>query len=342
MPGFYIGLACCLLVGAAIALYVMLRKRKAMCTSSQPPASATRNKTTSLLPPPRSMSGIVPPFAYEDESPWAWLEYKSGNFLGQRLALKRTIATIGRDEECDIWLDDEMASWKHAELAWTPEQAYLTDCESLNGTMRNKHKVRGTTMINSNDIITIGTHSFLFITEAQKIEPVEDDPLTRHTWRSAQDLMTPSAKQEIVTQDPNTPRPSMLNTDGELQIDDGEMAGRTIVLNQPLLTVGRDTNCHILLVDASISRQHAQFLSQIDGDYVQDLASRNGTTVNGEALSAPRRLQTGDIVGIGNIHMTYTATPRTPLPQPRIDISPSRPGMLHSGPVPLRLPSRQK
>src|SRR5690348_17191418 len=84
-------------------------------TQEQLTQISQHNRPTSLLPPPQYQPGTVAPFAYEDESPWGWLEYSSGNFQGQRLALKRTLATIGRDENCDIWLDDDMASRFHAD-----------------------------------------------------------------------------------------------------------------------------------------------------------------------------------------------------------------------------------
>ena len=141
--------------------------------------------------PPRYLPGAKVPFVFSEEIPWGWLEYFSGSFHGQRLALKRAIITIGRDEQCDIWLDDDMASRCHAELAWDNGNVYLTDRESLNGVLLNKRPVRGTTLVNSNDLLQIGTHQFVFVLADQKEAlTIQDDPLTRHTWRSTQDLQT--------------------------------------------------------------------------------------------------------------------------------------------------------
>jgi len=117
--------------------------------------------------------------------------------------------------------------------------------------------------------------------------------------------------------------------------------GQKLLLDRPLLTVGRTAESDVLIHDASISSQHAQFLRQASGDYVQDLTSLNGTQVNGEPLLAPRLLQKGDIISLGNIRLEYTfipearTTPLPPLPTP----SPAR---QISGPVPLRLPSKPK
>src|SRR5579884_4019889 len=51
----------------------------------------------SALHPPRHQPGMLEPFVFDEDTPWGWLEYSGGNFQGQRLALKRKIATIGRD-----------------------------------------------------------------------------------------------------------------------------------------------------------------------------------------------------------------------------------------------------
>jgi pSer/pThr/pTyr-binding forkhead associated (FHA) protein len=119
------------------------------------------------------------------------------------------------------------------------------------------------------------------------------------------------------------------------------MAGRSFLLDRPELTVGRSAESDVIIHDDSISDNHAIFLRQTDGDYVQDLASRNGTKVNDEPLKELRMLQKGDIISLGNVGLEYTFIPEaktTSLPPL------SMPARAHSlnGPVPLRLPSRPK
>ena len=139
--------------------------------------------------PPRYQSGVMAPFVFSAETPWGWLEYRSGNFQGQRLALKRSIITLGRAEDSDIWLDDDMASRRHAEIAWDNNFVYLTDCESLNSTRLNGQRVRGAVPLSSEDIIEIGTHRFQFLLAEQKIAVADQyDPLVNHKWRSSLEL----------------------------------------------------------------------------------------------------------------------------------------------------------
>lgn len=361
------------------------------CFSATPRASIDGRKkheerTTGTLHPPRYQVGVLAPFVFGEDAAWAWLEYGNGNFQGQRLALKRAVATIGRDEECDIWLDDEMASRHHAEMAWDQGRACLTDCGSLNGMSLNGRRVHGTVLLHSGDIIEIGPMRFIFILAEQKETPtaLDDDPLSKHTWRSSLDLQADSLDgiEVITTADAGgdlkmndtlpVTRPDGLPP-GELQqrslyekpvneevmlhnqvlpvasdglstlyIQDGEFAGRHFVLDRPTLTLGRGSECGIVINDASISRLHIQFLHQIDGDYIQDLGSSNGTLINGEPLRTAQLLKGGDVVGLGNIHLLYT------VPQPVVGTPPllptfSSPSLRSlSGPTPLKLPSRMK
>ena len=331
--------------------------------------------------PPRYQPGTSIPYVYSDDTPWGWLEYRTGNFQGQRLALKRAIITVGRDEANEIWLDDDMASRYHAELAWYAGQVFLTDCESLNGVFLNEQRIRQSVAISSNDLLEIGSHRFSFFLENESTRYFDDgdDPLLHHKWRSALDSLTAgsdilpatrpltdpsvmddhlpvSAEGEPVPVDRDSmrtekvdqaasPLPLLPFASGALVIRSGSKTGQSFRLSRQTLTVGRGIESDVIINDASISRCHVQFSRQIDGDYVQDLVSRNGTTLNGELISAATLLKPGDMVVIGNISMEYTpiqSMQTTPL---AMDITPPPTA---TGPIsgvglaPLRLPSRQK
>jgi hypothetical protein len=64
------------------------------------------------------------------------------------------------------------------------------------------------------------------------------------------------------------------------------------------LIVGRDPTCDLVVTDPTVSRRHAQ-LTFRDGVWVlQDLASRNGTAVNGDRVGR-MVVHSGDIVALG-------------------------------------------
>jgi pSer/pThr/pTyr-binding forkhead associated (FHA) protein len=62
---------------------------------------------------------------------------------------------LGRGKECDVVLDDSMASRQHVELRKLPSGFILTDLNSKNGTLVNKCPV-STWTLKDNDQISIG------------------------------------------------------------------------------------------------------------------------------------------------------------------------------------------
>ncbi|MBM3955491.1 MAG: FHA domain-containing protein [Planctomycetota bacterium] len=73
--------------------------------------------------------------------------------------------------------------------------------------------------------------------------------------------------------------------------------GDTIPLMKKFLVVGRRESCDIVLRWPNVSGSHCE-LSLVDGFwYVKDLASSNGTKVNGTRV-AERRLDPGDTLSI--------------------------------------------
>src|SRR6266704_3252730 len=133
---------------------------------------------------PKRQPGVLAPFVFGEDIPWGWLEHRSGRFQGQKLALYRTVISIGREEDNDIWLDDETSSRYHAELAWDAGQVYITDCDSLNGVQLNGRRIRGTLIIKSGDLLEIGTHRFLFESSERPNQLAEeDDPLLHYLRR---------------------------------------------------------------------------------------------------------------------------------------------------------------
>lgn len=84
----------------------------------------------------------------------------------------------------------------------------------------------------------------------------------------------------------------------------GPFAG-TIVEVRRRTVVGRDPACDIALPDASISREHAIFIDDGMMLTVADVASTNGTFVNGEQITQPTELNVGDTVRLGSCELEF-------------------------------------
>jgi pSer/pThr/pTyr-binding forkhead associated (FHA) protein len=64
--------------------------------------------------------------------------------------------TFGRDPGCDVFLDDDTVSTRHAQLTYHHNQWWLEDLSSTNGTMLNQTTVNMPTVITSGDEIQCG------------------------------------------------------------------------------------------------------------------------------------------------------------------------------------------
>ena len=87
---------------------------------------------------------------------------------------------------------------------------------------------------------------------------------------------------------------------GRLEILNGGFEGMTYDLDSDEVVIGRNPTTDITLLDEGISREHALVLFDEDGPgyVIEDLASTNGTKVNGKRIrSMP--LTEGDEIQIG-------------------------------------------
>ena len=73
------------------------------------------------------------------------------------------------------------------------------------------------------------------------------------------------------------------------------------------LTIGRDQTNNTVLSHPQVSRFHARLTRRGTTYMVEDLGSTNGTFVNGEPVTAPRRLEEGDTIRIGPFRLVFSA-----------------------------------
>jgi ABC transport system ATP-binding/permease protein len=84
-----------------------------------------------------------------------------------------------------------------------------------------------------------------------------------------------------------------------LRIATGPLAGKVFEF-QTTLRVGRHPFNEMSLGDPGVSRYHCWILFRDGVPAVEDLASANGTFVNGERVRARRTLKPGDVVRVGS------------------------------------------
>lgn len=83
------------------------------------------------------------------------------------------------------------------------------------------------------------------------------------------------------------------------------------------VTLGRHPSCEWVLADETVSSRHARLVFHHDHWWLEDLGSRNGTFLNGDALNAPVVLTNQDHIRCGQVSFTLhiealpQATPQT-------------------------------
>ena len=130
----------------------------------------------------------------------------------------------------------------------------------------------------------------------------------------------------------------------QLTMRSGPNPGTVYALDADQINIGRDSANEIAVNDAEVSRRHSR-LSFQGGKYVlEDMGSTNGTFVNGQRLTGPRVLKSGEVVSLGEqIVFVYEAVESDPgatvvsarnMPEPRPVTSPPPPPQAYAGDVP--------
>ena len=104
----------------------------------------------------------------------------------------------------------------------------------------------------------------------------------------------------------------------ELMIMSGELSGRRFAVPKEGLRLGRSSSNDIHIPDEELSRNHCLFEQrEPDGIALVDLASANGTYVNGVQLGAEaRELAAGDLVEVGATAIRVVGEGAEPAPLP--------------------------
>ncbi len=107
----------------------------------------------------------------------------------------------------------------------------------------------------------------------------------------------------------------------------GKPEGKVIPLVGPKFKIGRGETCQLRPNSEQVSREHAEFVLTGDTVSVRDLGSRNGTLVNGKAVTEACQLKDRDLVQVGPLTFAVAiagapAAVRAATPLPRAKAAP--------------------
>jgi pSer/pThr/pTyr-binding forkhead associated (FHA) protein len=90
----------------------------------------------------------------------------------------------------------------------------------------------------------------------------------------------------------------------------GVLEGQYLRLpDERIVSIGRDDQCTLQLLDRSVSRKHLQIrLDEASGERIaSDYRSANGVVINGNRISGDVTLHDGDQITLGQLTMVYLA-----------------------------------
>ena len=88
-------------------------------------------------------------------------------------------------------------------------------------------------------------------------------------------------------------------------------AERHFSLAEGATVIGRGHDAGVRIDSGGVSRHHARIVVRADGAHLEDLRSKNGTFLDGKAVSGSCALKDGSEIRVGPVALTFRITPPT-------------------------------
>lgn len=142
---------------------------------------------------------------------------------------------------------------------------------------------------------------------ALEVEPPADTP---QLSAAAAHAHTPELSAAPPSDAPQLPVPPAVGVPASiglvLQLDVEGSSPSTFAVGRPGATLGRGEENAIRVNDLSVSRRHARITFRQGAFWISDLGSTSGTWVDGTRLTAPRRLEPGQVIDVGVRRLTVS------------------------------------
>lgn len=103
-----------------------------------------------------------------------------------------------------------------------------------------------------------------------------------------------------------------MNEKPVLIVREGQLLGQRWTVEEDEYVIGRGAECHLVLPERQVSRQHVKILHDNGRYQLQDLGSKNGTHLNGKQVTGTVPLQDGDEIQIAlAVKLVFVGTDAT-------------------------------
>lgn len=239
----------------------------------------------------------------------AILVFTDGSEKGRQFPLIYTRTVIGR-KKGDVLIRDLAVSSEHLAVDYRRGVFHVVDLDSKNGTFINEKKIRDQQVLLDQDV-RIGDSIFQIQLDPEQAELlIEQQTHLPTQYRGLVDLIQKEflAEKEETTVTPRkeskeeTAVPTKKYIKIKVVLKNGEAVKLKYVKNKVL--IGREET-DLVISDIEVSRKHAYLeLQPNDEVVIQDLASANGTYVNGKRVNR-RILNSQDKIQIGQTLIVF-------------------------------------
>ena len=214
-----------------------------------------------------------------------------------KVAVTGSTFIIGRSPQCDLPLDEPLASRQHADIVFEKGMYFVRDRGSRNGTLVNGDRIGERRRLKDGDEIGIGAvrMKFLFDKDGRGTGG-PDDEATRVA--SFADSGRKQPGQKVVGKGEKDP------IQVKLRVVDGPLHGGVFRDWESPLTIGRGLENHVVLLDDAVSSAHALIVQEGERYFIEDLKSANGTFLDGVKVQRTQ-LSNGQKIKIGTSTLVF-------------------------------------
>jgi pSer/pThr/pTyr-binding forkhead associated (FHA) protein len=231
--------------------------------------------------------------------------------------LNKELVTIGRRPSNDIHIDNLAVSGNHAVVRTIGKDSFLEDLDSTNGTLVNGKPIKKH-ILQHGDVIELGKYQLKYVsldayTSTTAGVPAEDLEKTMIIRPSAMKPATPpepavavppstsasfqktsTVQEAMKDRVPSAPPPQGGIPVGHVQILNGPSAGRELVLNKTLTTLGKPG----VQVAVITRRPQGYFITHVEGTV--------HPVVNGQSIGVQaHELHDHDVIEIAGVKMEF-------------------------------------
>jgi len=213
---------------------------------------------------------------------------EGGTKTGIGQVLDTPVITLGRDKACEVVLQEQAVSRRHARISRDGELYFVEDLASSYGTQVNNKKLQKgeKRLLRNGDTIMIAQFDVTFDRVAELLPSSEKTSFIAR--QAVKDVL-----KGLTAEKPF------------LRVMNGKMEGQRLEIAEgQAVVIGRDPICDLVLGDDLASRQHAKVRRDFSGTHIEDLGSRNGIKVNRKRVRT-RTLKDRDEVEVGGTRFLF-------------------------------------